>query len=96
MVNLTKHELRLIAGKRGIKNYQNMSREMLLSTLDESERIFKDLSQNGLERIVKMQNLSQNELMQITKMQNLSKNELEQIAKKGVLKNTRICQKKNY
>ena len=44
MVNLKTHELRLIAGKRGIKNYQNMSREKLLSTLDESEHIFKDLS----------------------------------------------------
>ena len=44
MVKLTTHELRLIAGKRGIKNYQNMSREKLLSTLDESEHIFKDLS----------------------------------------------------
>ena len=44
MVNLTTHELRLITGKRGIKNYQNMSREILLSTLDESEGIFKDLS----------------------------------------------------
>ena len=26
MVNLTTHELRLIAGRRGIKNYKNMSR----------------------------------------------------------------------
>ena len=81
MVNLTTHELRLIAGKRGIKNYQNMSREKILSTLDESECISKDLSQNGLKRIAKMQNLSQNELKQITKMRNLSQNELEQIAK---------------
>ena len=32
MVNLTTHKLRLIAGKRGIKNYQN--REKLLKTLD--------------------------------------------------------------
>ena len=93
---LETQELRLIAGKRGIKNYQNMSREKLLSTLDESERIFENLSQNGLERIAKMQNLSQNELKQIIKMQNLAQNELEQIVKKEVLKNTRICQKKNY
>ena len=71
MVNLTTHELRLIAGKRGIKNYQSMSREKLLSTLDKSERIFKNLSQNGLERIAKMQNLSQNELEQITKMRHI-------------------------
>ena len=72
MVNLTTHELRLIARNKGIKNYQNMSREKLLSTLDESERIFENLSQNGFEQIAKMQNLSQNELKQITKMQNLS------------------------
>ena len=58
MLNLITHELRLIARKRDIKNYQNMSREKLLSTLDESERIFKNLSQNGLKRIAKMQNLS--------------------------------------
>ena len=77
MVNLASYELKLIARKRGIKNYQNMSREKLLNTLDESEHIFKDLSQNGLKRITKMQNLSQNELQQITKMQNLSQNELE-------------------
>ena len=58
MVNLTTHNLRLIARKRGIKNYQNMSREKLLSTLDELERILKDLSQNELKEIAKMQNLS--------------------------------------
>ena len=68
MVNLTTHKLRLIAGKRGIKNYKNMSRENLLSTLDESECNLKNISQNGHKRIAKMQNLSQNELMQITKM----------------------------
>ena len=79
MVNLTTHKLRLIEGKKGIKNYRNMSKGKLLSTLDESERNFKNISQNGLKRIVKMQNLSQNELKQITKMQNLSQNELEQI-----------------
>ena len=56
MVSLTTHNLKLIAGKRGIKNYQNMSREKLLGTLDESERIFENLSQNGLEWIAKMQN----------------------------------------
>ena len=40
MVKLTTYELRLIARKIGIKNYKNMSREELLSTLDESEHIF--------------------------------------------------------
>ena len=68
MVNLTTHELSLIAGKRGIKNYKNMSREKLLSTLDESKHNLKNISQDGHKRIAKMENLSQNELMQITKM----------------------------
>ena len=62
-----------------------MSREELLRTFDESERFLKNLLQNGLEWIAKIQNLSQNEIKQIIKMQNLSRNELEQIAKKGVL-----------
>ena len=67
--------------KKGIKNYKNMSREKLLPTLDELEHSFKNISQNGLEWIAKMQNLSQNQLKQITKMRNLPQNELEQIAK---------------
>ena len=53
MINLTTHELRLIAGRRDIKNYKNMSREKLLSTLDELERNFKNILQ------IRMQNLSQ-------------------------------------
>ena len=64
-----------------------MLREKLISTLDESGRIFKDLSQNGLKQIAKMQNLSQNELKRITKMRNLSQNELEQIRKMRHIKN---------
>ena len=40
MVNLTTHQVRLIAEKKGIKNHKNMSRENLLSTLDESEHNF--------------------------------------------------------
>ena len=54
MLNLTTYELRLIAVRSGIKNYKNMSREKLLSTLDESEPNFKTLSEKGLERITKM------------------------------------------
>ena len=34
-----------------------MSREKLLSTLDKSERNFKNLSQNGLEQITKMRRI---------------------------------------
>ena len=37
MVNLTINELRLTAGRRNIKNYRNMSKEKLLSTLDKAE-----------------------------------------------------------
>ena len=55
-----------------------MSIEKLLSALDESEQIFENLSQNGIDQIPKMQDLSQNELKQLTKMQIPSKNELEQ------------------
>ena len=58
MVYLTLYELQLIAGRKGIKNYENMSREELLSTLDESERNFNNLSQNELEKIPKMLNQS--------------------------------------
>ena len=54
-----------------------MSRERLLSTLDESERNFKNILQNRLEQIIKRQNLSQNEL--------------EQMAKMGRIKNYKIC-----
>ena len=81
MVKLTKYELRLIARNRDIKNYQSMSREKLLSTPDKSERIAKNLSKNGLNKILKMQNLSLNELEQIERMNNLSLNKLKQIAK---------------
>ena len=54
MVNLTTYELKLIAGKRGIKNHQYMLREKLLSIPDESEHIFENLSQNGINRSAKM------------------------------------------
>ena len=63
-----------------------MSREELLRTLDESERFLKNLSQNGYERMTKIQNLSQNEIKQIMKMQSLSTDELKQIAKKRGIK----------
>ena len=81
MVKLLTHKRRLNERNKGIENYQNMSREKLLSNFDESERIFENLSQNKLDRIAKRQNLLQNKLKHITKMQNLSENELEQIAK---------------
>ena len=81
MVNFTTDELRLIAEKRGIKNHQNMSKKRLLSTLDKSERNFKNILLKGLNKITKMQNLSQNELEEITRINNSLLNELKQIAK---------------
>ena len=54
MVKLTEYELRLIARNRGIKNYQYMSREKLLSTLDKLERIAEKLSKNRHKQIAKM------------------------------------------
>ena len=68
MVKLTTYELKFVAKNRSIKNYQSMSREKLLSTLDESERITENLSKNGLERIARMQNLLQNDLEQIKRI----------------------------
>ena len=74
MVKLTKYEVKLIAKNRGIKDYQSMSREKLLSILDKSECITKNLSKYGLNKIAKMQNLSLNDLEQIERMNNLSLN----------------------
>ena len=71
MVKFTTYEVKLIAKSRGIKNYQSMSKEKLLSTLDKSKCIIKNLSKNGLNKMVKMQNLSLNELEQIERMNNL-------------------------
>ena len=93
MAKLTKYKLRLIARNKGIKNYQNMSREKLLCTLDKLERITKNLSKNGLKQIAKMQNLSLNELEQIERMNNLSLNKLKQIAKTGRIKTNKNTSK---
>ena len=62
MINLTKYDLKLIEGNRGIKNYQNMSEEKLLDAILKYDCISKNLSQNGLENIARMQNLSLNDL----------------------------------
>ena len=77
MVKLTKYEVKLIAKNGGIKDYQSMSREKLLSILDKSECITENLSKNRLERIVRMQNLSLNDLEQIKRMNNFSENKLK-------------------
>ena len=86
MVNLTEHKLRLVVKNRGIKNYKNMSREKLFSTLDETKRNI-NTSEKGSKRIKKVQNLLQNELNQIMKMHDQSRDELKQIAKIRRIKN---------
>ena len=49
MANLLEYELRrLIAQNRGIKNYNNMTKEELLSALDETERNLNTLSEKVL------------------------------------------------
>ena len=60
-----------------------MSRKRLLSTLNKSERNFKNILLNGFERIAKMLNLSQNELEQITKIRHI-KND-KKLSKEGLL-----------
>ena len=81
------HEKEIIAKNRGIKNYQNMSEKELLNAIVGSGRILKNLSQNGLMKIAKMENLSQKGLKKIEKMPDLSRNKLEQIAKLRHIKN---------
>ena len=53
MVNLTTHKLKLITKNRGIKNYQNVSREKLLSTVDKymsiSPKIYQKMDLNELQ-----------------------------------------------
>ena len=73
IVKVTKNKLRLIAKSKGIKDYQNMSKEKLSSTLDKLKCITGNLSNNRLKKIVKMQNLSLNELKQIAEMNNFWK-----------------------
>ena len=93
MIKLTKYELKLIVGNRGIKNCQNMSEEKLLGAILKYDRITKNLSQNGLENIARIQNLSLNDLEQIERMNNLSLNKLKQIAKTRSIKTNKNISK---
>ena len=57
MVKITKNKLRLTAENRGIKDYQNMSNKKLLRTLYKLKRIAENLSNIGLNKILKIENL---------------------------------------
>ena len=77
MENFITDALKLIAEKRDIKNYQNISRKKLIRALDKSKRNFKDITLKKRDRIAKIQNLSQDELEKIARMNNLPQNKLE-------------------
>ena len=96
MVRLTEYELRIIAKNRGIKNYLNMSREKLLGNIDKYDHIIENLSENELEKIVKMQNLSLKELEQIVRMNNFSENKLKEIAKIRSIKKYEDMSKEDF
>ena len=53
MINPKTDELKLIAEKRGIKDYQNMSRKKLLRSLNKSELNFKNTLLKRLDQIAK-------------------------------------------
>ena len=73
-----------------------MSKEKSLNAIVKLKHITENLSQNGLERIARMQNLSQNELEEITGMQNLSQKNSSKSRKQDVLETAKICLKKIY
>ena len=56
MVKPTKYKQRKIVKNNGTKDYKNMSKEKLLSTYDTINRITKNLSRNGLNKIAKSLN----------------------------------------
>ena len=62
MVKTTEYKQRETVKNSSIKDYKNMPKERLLSTYDTINRITKNLSGNGLNKITKMQNLSLNQL----------------------------------
>ena len=76
---MTENKIRIKAKNKGIKNYQNMSKEELTSALEKLKSITENLSRNELKKIEKIQNLSLHELDQITEMNNFSENKLKQI-----------------
>ena len=71
-----------------------MFEEKLLDAILKNDRIAKNLSQNGLENIARMQNLLLNDLEQIERMNNLSLNRLKQIAKTRRIKTNKNTSKK--
>ena len=65
MEKMTENKLRIIAKNKGIKNYESMSKEKLLSAIDKLKSITENLLENGLAKITEMNNFSENKLKQI-------------------------------
>ena len=73
-----------------------MSREKLLGTIDKYDHIIENLSENELEKIVKMQNLPLKELEQIVRMNNFSENKLKEIMKIRSIKKYEDMSKEDF
>ena len=72
-----------------------MSKEELLDAILKYDLITKNLSQNGLKKIARMQNRSLYDLAKIERMNNLSLNKLKQIAKTRRIKTNRNTSKED-
>ena len=59
MVKVTKYKLRKTAKNKGIIGQQNTPKKELLRIIYKLKRITDNLSKNGFNKIIKMQNLSQ-------------------------------------
>ena len=95
MAKPTEYRQRETVKNNGIKDYKNMSEERLFSTYDTITHITKNVSRNGLNKIVKIQNLSLNELKKIERMNNLLLNVLEQMAIARHIKNYKDMSKED-
>ena len=62
MVKITEYKLRKTAKNKGIVGYQNKPKKELLRIIYKLKCITENVSRNGLNKIVKMQDLSLNEL----------------------------------
>ena len=87
MVKVTEYKLRKAAKNKGVIGYQNKSKKELLQNIYKLKRIYDNLSRNGFNKIIRMQNFSLNELKKIERMNNLSLNALKQMAIARYIKN---------
>ena len=71
MVKVTQYKLRKAAKNKGIIGYQNKSKKELLRNIYKLKHIYDNLSRNGFNKIIRMQNFSLNELKKIEIMNNL-------------------------